>query len=96
MKKTVRYGAILAALVAFTAPAAALSVTNNDDVAYSVAVTAGDEQSEVTVEAGATVEIGCANGCAVTLMDSEGVVDEIDATEGDSVTIGGAALKKAE
>lgn len=96
MIKTMRTGIALAALIALTAPAAALGITNNDETNYTVIVTAGEQQSEIAVDAGASVDAACSEGCTLVLMGGDSNLDQIDATDADQLVITTGLFQKAE
>jgi hypothetical protein len=96
MDKTISSGLALAALLAFVTPAAALTVTNNDEAGYTLIVTAGEEQSEMAVDAGATVEAVCADGCSIVLSGPDGDLDQMDAVDADQLVITAGSFQKAE
>lgn len=96
MKTTLRSATVLLGLFALAAPAAALSIANGDEGSYKVTVTAGENITELTADAGATVEAACGEACIVALHNAEGIVDELDAVEADKFTITGGVLQRAE
>ncbi|MBU2583011.1 MAG: hypothetical protein KJ622_14970 [Alphaproteobacteria bacterium] len=96
MNKIMRSGIALAALIALCAPAAALSVTNNDETNYTVIVTVGEQQSEVAIDAGATIEAVCGDECSIVLMGADGDLDQMNATDADKLVITTGLFQKAE
>lgn len=97
MTMTIRSCAALALIAALSAPAAALSITNNDETAYTVAVTAGEQQSESALASGQSFDTACADGgCVVTLIGNDGVLDEIDAVDADKLVIVQGTFQKGE
>lgn len=96
MNKTMRSGVALAALISLTAPAAALNVTNNEETNYMIVVTVGEQQSEITVEAGTSVDPPCGEECSVVPRDADGDLDQIDATDADQLVITTGIFQKAE
>lgn len=96
MKKTMLTVAVLSAFAAFAAPASALTVTNSDEGDYTVAVTVGEQNSELAVGTGASVDAPCADGCLVSLIGKDGVIDEIEASDADHLTITAGVFQKQE
>lgn len=96
MNKTLQSGIALAALIALTAPAAALSITNNDEANYTVIVTVGEKQSEVAMDAGATVQAECGESCSIVLMGPDGDLDQMDAVEADQLVVTTGIFQKSE
>lgn|SRR5690606_13676451 len=62
--------ATLSLAIASPAMARAATVTNLDDVDYTLAVTEGTTQSQVTVAAGESIEI-CSQGCFLTMPNGD-------------------------
>jgi hypothetical protein len=60
----------LAALLAAGGTAFAASVVNRDSEPYTLIVTEGSNQAELSVPAGATLEF-CPTGCFVTMPDGD-------------------------
>lgn len=96
MKKTMLTVAALSVFAAFAAPASALTVTNNDEGEYTVAVTVGEQNSEISVGTGASVEAPCGDGCLVSLIGKDGVLDEVEAADADHLTITAGVFQKAD
>ena len=96
MKKTMLSGIALAALIALASPAAALSITNNDETNYTVIVTAGDQEAEIELNAGSTVETTCGEDCSLILMGADGDLDQMDAVEADSLIVTTGLFQKSE
>ncbi len=96
MKKTMLTVAALSVFAAFAAPASALTVTNNDEGGYTVAVSVGEQNSEISVDTGASVEAPCGDGCLVSLIGNDGVIDEVEAVDADHLTITAGVFQKAE
>ena len=96
MKKTMLSVAAVALFAAFAAPASALTVTNNDETDYTIAITVGEQNTEHAVATGASVEAACGDGCLISLIGADGVVDEIEAVDADNLTITAGVFQKAE
>jgi len=69
-------------------PARALSISNSDDKAQKVTVTAGSDSQDLTVEPAKEVDAPCASGCTVKLENGE--VYELGGEE--SVSIEGGVI----
>lgn len=65
-----RFIAAATSLLALAGVSSAASIVNRDAETYSVIVTEGSSQAEVTVAAGQTVDV-CPSGCFVTLPNGD-------------------------
>lgn len=86
----------LAAVLALTVPAAALTVQNTGGDDEVVAIMIGDDRAEVDVAAGSTVDLPCEDTCKVALVGDDGDGPEMDAKNGEALVIADSKLSKAE
>lgn len=86
-------GATLCAILLTASSALAMTVTNRDTADYTVTIAAGDNEVELDLPAGKSIENACESGCIVRLADGD---EEVEAEAGDDLVIEAGKFKKAE
>jgi len=96
MTSILRTSAALCVLLILVGPAAALSVTNTDDTPHKIVLTLGDQKSEHVVEAGATLELDCDEGCSLSVEGAEADQGEFQAEGEESLEISNGELENPD
>lgn len=86
-------GIALASTVLASSAALALSVTNRDASSHTVYVQQGENETELSVSSGQSVDAACEEGCIIRLAGVEG---EIAAQNADKLVIQDGAIQREQ
>ena len=66
-----QFGLLVLAVLAVTAPALAVTVTNKDDKDHKLTILEGDTRQDHLLKPNGVLSAACAKGCVIRLGDSE-------------------------